>query len=174
MDGVTTVVVGEHPELQQWLVRRKELGQDRFDEVWEGVHHVAPYEHVRNSIAARRIMNALEARAVVAGLVSVPPFNLGTGPADFRVPDGGWLAADQPLHLCMPTAVEVLEVLSPGDETYAKLPFYAEHGVHEVLVADPVEHRLECRRLLGSSGPQPGSEVFGVDLTGLALALDWP
>lgn len=38
-----TVVLGERPPgLESFLTRRRALGQDRFDEVWEGSYHVAP------------------------------------------------------------------------------------------------------------------------------------
>ncbi len=41
---MTTVLVGGVPPvLEQWLERRRRLGLDRRDEVWEGVLHVAPY-----------------------------------------------------------------------------------------------------------------------------------
>jgi len=31
----------------------------------------------------------------------------------------------------------VVEILSPGDDTDNKLPFYAAHGVDELLIIDP-------------------------------------
>ena len=38
-----TVLLGEPPNvLAEWLERRRALGQDRFDEVWEGDYHVSP------------------------------------------------------------------------------------------------------------------------------------
>lgn len=43
---VKTVLVGERPlELEAYLERRHALGQDRFDEIWEGTYHVAPMAH---------------------------------------------------------------------------------------------------------------------------------
>jgi Uma2 family endonuclease len=39
----------------------------------------------------------------------------------------------------LPTAALVLEVVSPGDETWEKLGFYAAHGVEELLIVDPQE-----------------------------------
>ncbi|MDQ3680552.1 MAG: Uma2 family endonuclease [Actinomycetota bacterium] len=29
------------------------------------------------------------------------------------------------------------EIISPDDETYEKFGFYADHGVEEIIVADP-------------------------------------
>ena len=40
-------------------------------------------------------------------------------------------------------AVLVVEILSPGDETYDKLAWYAAGGVDEVLVVDPRSLRAE-------------------------------
>jgi hypothetical protein len=40
---VKTVVVGPPPpELQQLMQRRRSLGLDMFDEIWEGNYHLAP------------------------------------------------------------------------------------------------------------------------------------
>lgn len=40
---MSTLVLGERPpELEQLLAGRRTLGQDLFDEVWEGSYHVAP------------------------------------------------------------------------------------------------------------------------------------
>ena len=44
-----------------------------------------------------------------------------------RVPDGGWLRPG-PDQVYLPTAALVLEVVSPGDDTWKKVPFYAKHG----------------------------------------------
>jgi Uma2 family endonuclease len=37
----------------------------------------------------------------------------------------------------------VVEIISPDDETYAKLPFYADHEVDEVLIVDPSAQGVE-------------------------------
>ncbi len=36
----------------------------------------------------------------------------------------------------------VVEIPSPGDETWHKLPFYAAHDVDEVLIVDPAEQTV--------------------------------
>ncbi len=40
-------------------------------------------------------------------------------------------------------AALVVEILSPADETYAKLDWYASVGVEEVLVIEPATRRVE-------------------------------
>jgi len=37
-----TVLLEPPAEVRAWLARRRELGQDLYDEVWEGEYHVAP------------------------------------------------------------------------------------------------------------------------------------
>jgi Uma2 family endonuclease len=44
----------------------------------------------------------------------------------------------------------VIEIRSPHDETYDKLPFYAALGVHEVVIIDRDTKHPELYRLAGS------------------------
>jgi Uma2 family endonuclease len=69
-------------------------------------------------------------------------FNLGESEQDLRVPDGGLHrpGGDEMWH---PTAALVVEIVSPGDESWQKLPFYAAHEVDEVLIVDPQEHSVD-------------------------------
>ncbi len=169
---MSTVVLGEQPQITPWLEQRRALGQDGRDEVWEGVYHVAPLEHSRNGVVAVEIQTVLHRSARDHGLRGVGPFNLGVQD-DLRVPDGGWLRRDAALALYLPTAAAVLEVLSPDDETYAKLGFYAAHGVSEVLIAHPVERWVQVH-----AGPtmQPAtwSDTFETATSALEAAVDWP
>ena len=43
------------------------------------------------------------------------------------------------LESWVPTAAIAVEILSPGDDTWAKLPFYAQRDVDELLIVDPAE-----------------------------------
>jgi hypothetical protein len=54
-------------------------------------------------------------------------FNLGE-PEDYRVPYGG-LFRPGPDEVYVPTAALVVEIISPDDNTWEKLGFYAAHGV---------------------------------------------
>lgn len=64
-------------------------------------------------------------------------FNIGDED-NYRIPDGG-LHRPGPDELFYPTVAVAVEIVSPGDETWKKLPFYAAHEVDEVLVVDPLE-----------------------------------
>ena len=167
-----TVVLGERPvELEELIARRRALGQDAFDEVWEGEYHVAPHAHSRHGLIAHRLAVLLDPFALRAGLLGSGAFNLGA-PDDYRIPDGGF-------HRVLPGGVYVasvpvvVEIVSPDDETFAKFGFYAAHGVREVLVALSEERAVRCY------DPSTGelldvSRLLGVDLRELSAELDWP
>ncbi len=160
---MSTLVLGHEPEIEDWLARRRALGQDRRDEVWEGVYHVAPHEHARNGIAAMALAELLAGPARSAGLVPGGSFNLGE-PQDFRVPDLGYHRGPVD-ELYVPSAALVVEVLSPHDETFAKFDFYARHGVDEVWVLDPVERTVRCwRRREQAYEESERSVLLGLDL----------
>jgi len=118
---------------------------------------------------------ALDGPARAAGLFpTMGEFNVGDSEYDFRVPDGG-IHRTRPHGTWFPTVALVVEVVSPGDETWEKLPFYAAHNVDEVLVVDPSERAVHWRAL--SNGEYREIERSGlIDLGPVDLAdqLDWP
>src|SRR5664280_2629522 len=120
---MATVVFGPRPpELETWLGRRRELGQDRCDEVWEGDYHVVPGPSAEHAFVDSQLAHLLWPRAEQAGLSVTTAFNLGE-PDDYRVPDGG-VHRNRPSGVFVATTAMVVEVVSPGDETLAKLTFY--------------------------------------------------
>lgn len=169
-----TVIVGERPpELDEWIERRRALGQDLFDEVWNGEYHVVPGPSAKHARVYDELMARLRPVARAAGLVTTGPFNVG-GPDDFRVPDGG-LHRGNPTGVFVPTAAVVVEVLSPHDETYEKFGFYAECGVEEIIVADPERRAVRIWRLAdGEYAETERSELLNVAVVALSGELDWP
>ena len=88
------------------------------------------------------------------------------------VPDGGF-HREHPDGVYVATAPVVVEIVSPGDETFEKFGFYAAHGVLEVLVALPDEHEVRC--VDPSTGARLAvSGVLGMDLRELSAGLAWP
>ena len=74
-----------------------------------------------------------------------------------------------------PVAAVVVEIVSPDDETFEKLPFYADHGVEEVLVVEPEEHQVRVFGLVnGSYEERDASAVLDVSGAEVARALRWP
>jgi Uma2 family endonuclease len=68
----------------------------------------------------------------------------------YEVPDATYL----------PSAAIVVEVLSPDGETFGKLPFYAAHGVEELLGADPMERRVRIFCLVDGRYEEPGVALY--------------
>lgn len=171
--GAATVVLGPPPpELADWLARRKALGQDLKDEVWEGRYVVAPFAHGDHGIMQAEVALAIGPRAKRLGWATSVGFNLGE-PDNFRVPDGG-VHREPPRTLYVPTAELVVEVLSPDDQSFAKLDFYAGHGVRELLVVNGSECAIRCFALQDGQAERDRSDVLDVTMAELAAEVDWP
>jgi Uma2 family endonuclease len=171
---VKTVVLGPRPrELEGLIQRRRKLGIDTFDEVWEGSYHLAPAAHPAHGYIDNELAALLAPVACSVGLVGTGPFNLGD-PDDYRVPDRGYHRA-LPTTTWVPTAAVVVEVVSPDDETYEKFGFYAGHGVDELIVADPAGRTVTCwARHDLSYREVPGSALLGVTAQALHDRIVWP
>jgi Uma2 family endonuclease len=77
--------------------------------------------------------------------------------------------------LYYPTAAVVVEIRSPGDETYDKLPFDAALGIDEVLMIDPDERRVHVLALRGDGYEVTGRlDALDVEAQDLATAIRWP
>ncbi len=137
--------------LSQTLARRRALGIDKFDEMWEGVPHMTPaprrshQDIVLDMAMWLRIHWARPLGNRVHQDVNVT--QPGGWPDNYRVPDLILLTPDR---FCIdhdtyfegaPTVV--VEIRSPGDDTMEKLPFYAQIGVPEVWLIDRDTRRPE-------------------------------
>ncbi|MGI8983107.1 MAG: Uma2 family endonuclease [Acidimicrobiales bacterium] len=151
---------------------RGRLGIDKQDERWKGEwHFVNPPKrwHPRLNTDMTMVLGPLARR------VGLEPYSDGTGlfagPRDWRVPDQVYVRPDQETDEGVTGAELVVELRSPGDESHAKLPFYAARGVTEVLIVDE-DRRVELYRLDDSGTYQPvadgGSAVLGVTFTTVA------
>lgn len=168
-----TVVLGSRPpEVEALIEKRRRLGQDSFDEIWQGDYHMVPAPHARHGLLDAQLLRLLGPYADAAGLTATTTFNLGE-PDDFRVPDHGFHRV-RPDEVFMPTAAIVVEVRSPGDETYEKFGFYADHGVDEIVVLEPDEERLDWFALIdGAYVDVARSELLGVEVAEISAQLDW-
>ena len=100
--------------------------------------------------------------------------NLGRSQEDFRVPDG-CLHREIPRETWFPTAALAIEIRSPGDESWQKLPFYAAHGVDEVLIVEPAEHAAHWLALTdGEYRKVERSGLIDLGPAELAERIDWP
>src|SRR4029078_9090224 len=144
--------VPEH--ILEWRRRR---GIYQWDEMWEGVLHMAPspnrdHQDIEGALETwLRINWAKRHGGRVYHQINVS--QRGTWPNDYRIPD---------LVLLTPARFDIdcneyfdggpdaiVEIHSPGDESYEKLPFYAAVGVREVLVIDRDTKEPELYELIG-------------------------
>ena len=171
---MTVVVVGDPPaELEMWLHRRRVLGQDRFDEVWDGVYHVVPAPRQDHGNLDHQLAALLLPAARRVGLHGTTAFNLGEA-RDYRVPDGGYhrRVTDD---VYVGTCAIVVEIVSPRDETYQKFGFYAERGVDELIVVDSARRSVQLLMLRkGGYVDTDSSPLLGVLATELVADLIWP
>lgn len=155
------------------IARRRRLGQDAHDEIWQGEYHMVPGPHLRHGLACESVGLALAPWVARAGLRGTTEFNIGK-PDDFRVPDRGYHRPPVPDELYLSTAALVVEVLSPGDESWAKLGFFAAHGVDEVLIVDPGVRTLHWLIRHGQGyEPTAHSDLLDVDVAEVAAAVRW-
>jgi Uma2 family endonuclease len=176
LDWMPTLVKDPPPAgFEELLERRRELGQDLLDEMWEGVYVMNPAPSEGHADVAQQLAELLGPAARAADLwPRMSIFNLGE-PDDYRVPDGG-LLRERLNRVRVPTAALVIEIVSPGDDTWTKLPFYARHGVDELLIVDLQKRSVEWL------GLDPSGEYRAVGRSGLiefgpaelAERLEWP
>jgi Uma2 family endonuclease len=160
--------------VQELLERRRRLKLDRHDEVWEGLLHVVPAPSGEHSTLGAQVKRLLATPAAAAGLIVTDDFNVGDSKNNFRVPDGG-LHRDQPRGVWIATAALVLEVLSPDDDTWQKLPFYAAHHIDEILILDPDTRAVHWLSLAGERyEPIEQSGLIQLGPAELARLIDWP
>jgi len=85
--------------------------------------HMVPAPADRHALIEWQLPRLLGPAADPAGLLLSGQFNIGR-PGDYRVPDGGLHRAGS-WGTYASTAALVVEIVSPGDETWEKLPFLA-------------------------------------------------
>jgi Uma2 family endonuclease len=131
---------------QALLDERRARGADRWDEMWKGELHMVPPPSAQHQAVGTALVVALAPVAAARGLVATYETGL------FRPGvDDDYKVADQLYarpELRSERGIEggaslVVEILSPNDETYQKLDWYADVGVGEVLVIEPETRAVE-------------------------------
>lgn len=161
--------------LNELLERRRHAGMDRFDEVWEGVLHMVLAPRGEHADISQQLAEILAGPARDAELVpTMAEFNLGESEHDYRVPDGG-VHRERPRGVWFATAAIVVEIVSPDDETWEKLPFYARQLVDEILIVDPLERAVHWLAL-GDAGYAPidRSRLIDLGAADVTERIDWP
>lgn len=162
------------PPFAELLAARRRWGADRRDEVWKGVLHMNPPPSHEHQMIAQQLAVLLHPLAAAAGLQAlVQAFALGDSD-DYRVPDGG-LHRSGARGVWHPTAALVIEIVSPGDESFGKLDFYAAHDVDEVLIIDPQTREISWLALSGDGyRPTDRSRLIKLGTRDLSRQIDWP
>lgn len=183
---VVRVVLNEPipEEVVDLLTRRVALGHERRDEIWHGEYHMNPVGRPRHGMVQAQVTVILVPLARARGYFPIAEFNLGTID-DFRVPDGGVLRR-RPTDLdgaFIDDAVVVVEVLSPGDETWDKLDHYFAHGVEDVIIVDPDAETVRCFSRASGTATGPAAPWFDetgrcgtldISVEEIADGIDWP
>jgi Putative restriction endonuclease len=160
--------------MQEVLERRQRSGLDRMDEVWEGVLHLVPAPNYKHVSVEAQLHRTIGPPANRAGLEMIGQSILGEGEHDFRVPDSA-LHRPGAHGTWHPTAALVIEIVSPGDESWEKLPFYAAHHVDEALIVDPAARSVHWLGLTdGEYRPIERSGLIDLGASELAGQIDWP
>jgi Uma2 family endonuclease len=151
-----TLIVTDPRDQARLIAERREAGADRFDEVWEGDYVMAPLaddEHQdvqAGLVMVFRLVMTAGGKAQVRGGVNVTDRETDWE-QNFRCPDvtvfmEGTTAQNRGSHWLGGPDFAV-EILSPGDRTPKKLPFYASVNVRELLVVGRDPWSLELYRL---------------------------
>jgi len=169
-----TLVMDPPPaEFEALIERRRQLGLDRHDEVWEGVYHVTPAPNIPHALTGGQLAMLLGEATRAKGLYIGLEFNLGVE-NDHRIPDLG-IHRERPTGAWAPTAALVVEIVSPGDRSWDKLPFYASHDVDEVLIVDPATRSIDWLALHeGEYQTIERSRLIDIGVSDLAEQIDWP
>ena len=163
-------------ELQALLERRRRLGQDGKDEVWEGVLHMVPGPAHRHGNLSQQLAVILDAPARAAGLEPmIAEFNLGDSKDDFRIPDGG-LHRPGAAEMWHPTAALVLDYLDPTTRPGKSCPSTRPTKLNELLIVDPDTRQVHWLGLTSAGRYEPIERSALIDLGPAELdqRLDWP
>ena len=175
------VVWMEPPEAL--LDERRRLGLDGRDEMWDGVLHVVPPPGGPHQGLSSEFFGVVFPVAKRRGLVPRMETGLFRAADDYRVPDQVYCLPGHLSDRGAEGAELVVEVRSPDDDTYRKMPYYAALGVREVLVLHPAPRRAELYRLVedqllpvqADAAGELASDVLGVRIAARAdvLRLTW-
>ncbi|MGH8933134.1 MAG: Uma2 family endonuclease [Egibacteraceae bacterium] len=131
------------------LAERRRRGADLFDEMWDGVLHMVLPPRAAHQYGAARLFVVLEPITTALGLCSFFETGLFRAADDYRVPDQLYCRLESLSERGAEGAELVVEIPSPGDESYDKIDWYAARGVRELLMVHPPDRRVELLRAVG-------------------------
>ncbi|MSR58742.1 MAG: Uma2 family endonuclease [Planctomycetaceae bacterium] len=150
------VMLIAEPDVEHRLIAQRQAdGIDQHDEVWEGVYFVSPIANNEHQGLTSGLVGVMQFVVDWKGLGrSFPGVNVTDQEIDwtknYRVPDvavflNGNHAEDRQTHFLGGPDFAV-EIVSSGDRSLEKLPFYSQVGVRELLIIDRNPWALELYR----------------------------
>jgi Uma2 family endonuclease len=139
------------------IARRRRLGIDHWDEVWDGMYVMAPPPDIEHQVFGFDLIEVLKLIVKRTGLGEV--FS-GVAISDhkedwrknFRVPDASVFLNGNPAEDCETHWLGgpdlAIEIVSPNDRSRKKIPFYEKIGTRELLIVDRKPWRLSLLRLI--------------------------
>lgn len=177
-------IIHDRDLAEELIADRRARGADHHDEVWEGVYMMSPLADDEHQFITGRIHTILDLVIGLPGLGVVRP---GVNVSDllrdwtknYRCPDvavrleGGRAEIRDSYWLGGPDFL--VEVVSPDDQTYEKLPFYESIGTREVLVIDRRPWTLLLYRLTDGKLVEAGRSTLenGVKLSSEVVPLSF-
>ncbi|MHB8438368.1 MAG: Uma2 family endonuclease [Acidimicrobiales bacterium] len=154
---------------QRTLAERARLGLDVRDEMWEGVLHMVPSPSRRHQELGLELGVALMPFAKAAGLRMAYELSSFAADDDYRVPDLAVYPKSQSTERGVEgRAALVVEIRSPRDETYEKLPWYLAGRAEAVLVIDRDSLAVE---MYTADGRVPNGDSGAVVVESLGVAI---
>ena len=139
--------------------------------MWEGVLHMVPAPLSPHQYLLAELLVACNPAAkalALVGSINSALYRPGAEDTDYRQPDLVYCTRERWRRRGVEGRAElVVEVRSPGDESYEKVPFYKEMGCQEILIIDRDTLRLE---LWVHGEEQPPAE--GYDLASLGVRIE--
>lgn len=155
-DLVEAFTVTDPALVRKLKARREATGNDRRDEMWEGIYVVSPEADNEHEDFASELVIIF---AAVRGEVGGAKLRTGGNISDrvkgwhknYRVPDVAVYLSNNPARNCGTHMVGgpdlAVEILSEGDLARKKLDFYASVNTRELLMLDRDPWALELYRL---------------------------
>ncbi|MGD9634291.1 MAG: Uma2 family endonuclease [Pirellulales bacterium] len=165
-----TMVVLDKLVERRLIAQRRAWGVDQHDEVWEGVYVMSPSADNEHQSLVMGITSAFHSFVSKSNLGQVlPGANISDRESgwkkNFRTPDvvvvlRGSEAKDCKTFWTGPVDF-LVEVVSRGDRSKRKLPFYSKIGVRELLIVDRQPWRLTLYRHDGEQLVSVGTSAIG-------------
>lgn len=151
-------VIADSELARRIIRRRRRLGIDAHDEVWDGVYLMSPQPNIEHQELAFRLtlafFQAIDAVGLGRALCGVSLSDRARGwTKNYRTPDVSVFLMGNPAK-ALKTHWQggpdfAVEVLSKDDQARKKFDFYASIGTRELLLVDRQPWALELYRLDG-------------------------